>query len=71
MIFFSSRKDYYGLKKLIKISDKGDFLDIGGNIGLSTIGFRKLGYKNKIVIFEPDKLYCVKKLKKLKKKFSI
>ena len=66
--FFPHEKDYYGLKKLIKISDKGDFLDIGGNIGLSTIGFRKLGYKNKIVIFEPDKLYCVKKLKKLKKK---
>ena len=66
--FFPHEKDYYGLKKLIPINNKKDFIDVGGNIGLSTIGFRKLGYKNRIIIFEPDKDYCIKKLVKLKKK---
>ena len=68
--FFPHEKDYYGLKKLIKLNEKRDFVDVGGNIGLSTIGFRQLGYNNRIFIFEPDKNYCVKKLKKLKKKIS-
>ena len=41
----------------------GDILDIGGNIGLSTIGFRSLGFKkNKIFIFEPN-FECLKKLR--------
>lgn len=68
--FFPHEKDYYGLKKLIKLNEKRDFIDVGGNIGLSTIGFRQLGYNNRILIFEPDKNYCVKKLKKLKNKIS-
>ena len=68
--FFPHEKDYYGLKKLIKTNENKDFIDVGGNIGLSTIGFRQLGYKNRIIIFEPDKHYCVKKLKKLKSKIS-
>lgn len=68
--FFPHEKDYYGLKKLIKINETKDFIDVGGNIGLSTIGFRKLGYSNRILIFEPDKNYCIKKLKKLKSKIS-
>tara|TARA_Y100000591_G_C21845181_1_gene708277 strand:+ start:2104 stop:2928 length:825 start_codon:yes stop_codon:yes gene_type:complete len=67
---FPHEKDYFGLRKIININSKRDFLDIGGNIGLSTIGFRQLGYNNRIFVFEPDKNYCVKKLKKLKKKIS-
>jgi len=66
--FFPHEKDYYGLKKLINTNNKKDFLDVGGNIGLSAIGFRELGFNNRIVIFEPDKNYCVKKLISLKKK---
>lgn len=66
--FFPHEKDYYGIRKLVSIKNKKDFIDIGGNIGLSTIGFRQLGYKNRIIIFEPDKKYCCKKLSKLQKK---
>ena len=40
--------DYYDFKCK---NEKRVFLDIGGNIGLSTIGFRELGfYENKIII---------------------
>ena len=44
---FPHEKDYYGLNKLIKLNNKKDFIDVGGNIGLSAIGFRQLGFKNK------------------------
>jgi FkbM family methyltransferase len=67
---FPHEKDYFGIKKLIDLNDTNDFIDVGGNIGLSVIGFRKLGYKNRIIIFEPDKNYCVKKLLKLKTKIA-
>ena len=67
---FPHEKDYFGLKKLININNKNDFIDVGGNIGLSTIGFRQLGYNNRIIVFEPDKNYCVKKLRKLKRKIA-
>ena len=67
-LFLPHEKDYYGLKKLIPLNNNKDFIDVGGNIGLSTIGFRQLGYKNKILIFEPDKDYCIKKLNLLRKK---
>ena len=36
-------KDYYALKILFSRNETRSFLDIGGNIGLSSIGFRKLG----------------------------
>ena len=53
---FPHDKDYYALKILFKKNEKRSFLDIGGNIGLSTIGFRELGFlKNKILMFEPDR----------------
>lgn len=68
--FFPHEKDYYGLKKLINIENKNHFIDVGGNIGLSIIGFRQLGFKNKIIVFEPDVNFCIKKLIKLKKKIS-
>ncbi len=65
---FPHEKDYYGLKKLINLNNKKDFIDVGGNIGLSAIGFRQLGFKNRILIFEPDEDYCIKKLHALNKK---
>ena len=47
------------------------FLDVGGNIGLSTIGFRELGFKkNKIIIFEPDKFLIKKYISKLINNYS-
>ena len=68
-------KDYYALKILFKPNEKRTFLDVGGNIGLSTIGFRELGFKkNKILVFEPDTFLSKKYLSKIKnyyKKISI
>lgn len=68
---FPHEKDFYGLNNIFNKNHKGDFLDIGGNIGLSTIGFRVLGYKkNKIYIFEPNTKYCGAKLQLIKKKYK-
>ena len=48
-------KDYFALRLLFKKNETRDFIDVGGNIGLSSIGFRELGFnKNNILIFEPD-----------------
>ncbi len=56
-------KDYYALKLLFSKNEKRSFLDVGGNIGLSSLGFISLGFKeNKIHIFEPDKLLVKKYL---------
>lgn len=63
-------KDYYALKLLFSENEKRSFLDVGGNIGLSSIGFRKLGFKNNIHIFEPDKYLVAKNLINLKKKYN-
>ena len=64
-------KDYYALKILFKKDEKRTFLDIGANIGLSTIGFRQLGFKkNKIIIFEPDKFLLKKYIYKIIKNYS-
>ena len=63
-------KDYYALKLLFSVNERRSFLDIGGNIGLSSIGFRKLGYKNTIHIFEPDKKLVSRNLLKIKKKYK-
>ena len=52
---FPHDKDYYALRLLFPKDEKRSFWDVGGNIGLSTIGLRELGYnQNKIFIFEPD-----------------
>ena len=52
---FPHDKDYFALRLLFKKNETRDFIDVGGNIGLSTIGFRELGFnKNNILIFEPD-----------------
>lgn len=66
---FPHEKDYYGLKIIFRKKKQGAFIDVGGNIGLSIIGFRSLGFKNKIYVYEPDK-FCLKKLRKIKKKYN-
>ena len=68
---FPHEKDYYALKIIFKKNENRAFLDIGGNIGLSTIGFRELGFKsNKIFIFEPDKFLVNRYINKIKIKYS-
>ena len=68
---FPHDKDYYALKLLFKTTERRSFADIGGNIGLSTIGFRELGFlENKIHIFEPDKLLIKSYLNKIKKFYT-
>ncbi len=61
-------KDYYALHLLFKKDETRSFLDVGGNIGLSTLGFRQLGYhKNDILVFEPDNYLFKNFLEPLKK----
>ena len=68
---FPHDKDYLALKLLFNKNEKRDFIDVGGNIGLSTIGFRELGFKNNTIhVFEPDKLLIRKYLRKLKKYYN-
>ena len=68
---FPHDKDYYALKLLFKKNEKRAFIDVGGNIGLSTIGFRELGYKNNnIYVFEPDKKLYKNYLLNLKKYYK-
>jgi FkbM family methyltransferase len=68
---FPHDKDYYALRILFNKDEKRIFLDIGGNIGLSTIGFRELGFlKNKIIMFEPDKFLLDKYVSKVTKNYS-
>ncbi len=68
---FPHDKDYYALRLLFKTTEKRSFADIGGNIGLSSIGFRELGFlKNKIHIFEPDKFLIKSYLNKVKKFYN-
>ena len=75
LIFFNfllhQDKDYLALKKLFKNNEKGTFVDIGGNIGLSTLSFREIGFKeNEILIFEPDKFLIKNYLLKIKKNYK-
>ena len=68
---FPHDKDYYALRILFNKNEKRTFLDIGGNIGLSTIGFRELGFlKNKIIMFEPDRFLLNKYVSKVTKNYS-
>ena len=68
---FPHDKDYLALKLLFNLNEKRDFIDVGGNIGLSAVGFRELGFKkNKIIIFEPDTYLINKYLKKIKKYYK-
>ena len=67
--FLPHEKDYYGTKLLLKSNRKNIFLDIGANNGMSTRGFKKLGFKNPIYIFEPNIYLFTKYLQPLTKKF--
>ena len=68
---FPHDKDYLALNLLFNKSETRDFMDIGGNIGLSTIGFRELGFKqNKIHIFEPDNFLINNYLSRIKKVYK-
>ena len=62
-------KDYLALKYLFKniSSLSGVIIDVGANNGISTLGFRKLGFNNKIYLFEPNTWLYKKYLVKLKK----
>ncbi len=53
--FLPHEKDYYGIKLLINNKINDSIIDVGGNLGISAMGFRELGYKNKIFLFEPNK----------------
>ena len=63
---FPHDKDYFALKLLFRENEKRDFIDVGGNIWLSAIGFRELGFKNnQINIFEPDTFLVKNYIEKL------
>ncbi len=64
-------KDYHALELIFKKEETRSFLDVGGNNGVSTLGFRQLGYKsNKIIIFEPDPFLIKKYLNNIKNKYK-
>lgn len=54
-VFLPHEKDFYGLRLLLKNKLNESILDIGGNLGISAMGFRKLGFVNKIFLFEPNR----------------
>lgn len=66
--FLPHEKDYHGIKLLVKSSKSSIFLDIGSNNGISSLGFRKLGFINQIYMFEPNKFINKKFLLKFKQK---
>ena len=55
--FLPHEKDYYGIKLLINNKKYDSIVDVGGNLGISAMGFRKLGFVNKIYLFEPKNFY--------------
>ena len=62
-------KDYYGMKLLLKNNKNNIFLVIGGNNELSTWGFKKIGFKNLVYIFEPNRYLYNTFLTPISKKF--
>ena len=65
--FLPHEKDYLGLKIIFKNKKKiNTFLDIGANTGTSTLGFIKMGFKNTILLFEPNHFIFQKYLTKIK-----
>ena len=61
-------KDYFGMLKILKSDKNFSIIDVGANLGISTMGFRKLGFKNPIYLIEPNIYLYENFLKKLKKK---
>ncbi len=63
-------KDFYGMLLLCKNNKNNAILDIGASLGISSLGFRQLGFINKIYAFEPNFYLFENFLKKLIKKKS-
>ncbi len=61
-------KDFYGMLLLCKKKKENVILDIGASLGISSLGFRQLGFHNKIYAFEPNFFLFDKYLKKIVKK---
>lgn len=68
IFFLPHEKDYHGILKVCKNSKKYSIIDVGANIGISTLGFRKLGLSNPIYLFEPNYVLYKKYLINLKKR---
>lgn len=71
IFFLPHDKDYYGIKLIFDRGNvDGCFIDVGANTGTSSLGFRKLGFNNKIYLFEPNYFLFKKYLQNLKKKYQ-
>jgi len=67
--FLPHDKDYLGLKLIFKKNyNLNSFLDIGANVGASALSFIKMGFYNKMYLFEPNFNLYKNYLKKIKKK---
>jgi hypothetical protein len=53
-------KDFLGMKLILNKSSSDLFLDIGANIGASTMSIRSMGFNQRIYLFEPN-YYLFKK----------
>ena len=68
--FLPHEKDYYGIKLIFKeTKNLNAFLDVGANVGTSTLGFIRMGFENRIYLFEPNYFLCKKYLRKIEKKY--
>ena len=66
--FLPHDKDYLGLKLIFRRYDNlNSFLDIGANVGASSLSFIKMGFYNKMYLFEPNFHLYKNYLKKIKK----
>ena len=63
-------KDFYGMLLVCKNERDFAILDIGANLGISLLGFRQLGFINKIYAFEPNYYLYKNFLKMISKKDS-
>ena len=63
-------KDFLGMKLVLKNNLEDVFIDVGANIGASTMSFRKMGFANPIYLFEPNFFLFENKLKKLKSYYN-
>lgn len=67
--FLPHDKDYYGIKKFFT-NKVNCFVDIGANTGASTLSFRRMGFTNKIHLFEPNYFLFKNFLIKIRRKDS-
>jgi len=63
--FLPHEKDFLGMKLILKNNLIDAFVDVGANIGASSMSFRNMGFKNPIYLFEPNFFLFENKLKKL------